>query len=279
MRWIIGDIHGWAAPLDRLIEEVSSRDRDAVFLFVGDYVNRGPDSRGVIERLLRVPGARFCRGNHDNVWDLLLNRTCYEVRADMMHAHHLFASFLDAGLDRTLLSYGVEPAPVYALAVEWSLPRLHELLKVVPMSHRQFFRKLEPIIEHHDLFVGHARFPGDQVDGPGLLIELLAGNRNLRQEIIWGRYPRVEIEHRKPWRRRGFFGHTPVSAYRPRNSANATRPIFGESMVLLDTAIALGVDGKLTAYCAETDHYLQVDRNLNVWEIDASEEVAAVQAS
>lgn len=271
MRWIVGDIHGCARPLDRLIEAVTERDRDAVFLFVGDYVNRGPDSSGVVERLLRLPNARFCRGNHDNIWDLLLNGRCYDVRNDFMHAHAVFAQFLDAGLDRTLLSYGVEMAAVFNLAVDWSTRGLSELLKCVPPTHRDFFRRLEPVIEHEDLFVAHARWPPDEPDGPGLLVEKLTGSRTLRQEAIWGRFKRIEIEQPKAWRRRGFFGHTPVSFYNLSRAGDVV-PIVGERMVLLDTAIALGIDGRLTAYCAETDRFVQVDRGLHVVERACGEE-------
>jgi serine/threonine protein phosphatase 1 len=266
MRWVIGDIHGCAKPLDRLIDAVNQRDGDARFLFVGDYVNRGPDSAGVVERLLRLPNARFCRGNHDNIWDLLLNRTCYDVRNDFMHAHAVFSQFLDAGLDRTLLSYGIEMAAVYRLAVDWSIRGLADLLAPVPQTHRDFIRQLEPVIEFPDAFVAHARWPSDQPDGPAFLVELLMGNQNLRQELIWGRFKRIEIEQPKPWRRRGFFGHTPVSFYHYKNNG-LVRPIVGEKVVLLDTAIALGLDGRLTAYCIETDRCVQVDRGLDVVEL------------
>lgn len=268
MRWIIGDIHGCAKPLDRLIEAVTEIDREAFFFFVGDYINRGPDSRAVVDRLLRLKNARFCRGNHDNVFDLLLHRVCYDIREDMMHAHHLFNAFLDAGLDRTFISYDIDLAFVYNLAVNWSLPMLEELLRPVPKEHRQFFRRLEPVIEHEDLFIMHARFPVDHADGPDLLIDLLSGSRRLRHDAVWGRYSRVDIFAQKNWRRRGFFGHTPVSFYRM-DTSKIVKPIIGEKMVLLDTAIALGPEGRLTAYCPDNDRYVQVDRKLNVAEFSA----------
>jgi hypothetical protein len=277
MRWIVGDIHGCARPLARLIEAVREIDRAAFFFFVGDYVNRGPDARGVVEQLVRLPNARFCRGNHDNVWDLLLNRVCYDVRVDMMHAHHLFNSFLDAGLDRTLISYEIDLASVYSLAVDWSVARLDALLKPVPREHRQFFRRLEPCVEHEDLFVMHARWPPGQADGPDLLIDLLDASRRMRHEAIWGRFTRIEIEARKVWRRRGVFGHTPVSFYHYADDG-VVRPVIGEKMVLLDTAIALGTDGRLTAYCPDADRFVQVDRQLDVLELPASEAVIAAHA-
>jgi hypothetical protein len=47
----IGDIHGCSAALDALIEAMRPGREDCI-VTLGDYVNRGPDSRGVIERLI-----------------------------------------------------------------------------------------------------------------------------------------------------------------------------------------------------------------------------------
>lgn len=63
----IGDIHGCAKALKALIREVQPRPNDCV-VTLGDYVNRGPNSRGVLDQLIRL-GER-CRlvsilGNHD----------------------------------------------------------------------------------------------------------------------------------------------------------------------------------------------------------------------
>ena len=44
MRWVVGDIHGMLRPLRALVDAVTQRDAAARLLFVGDYVNRGPDS-------------------------------------------------------------------------------------------------------------------------------------------------------------------------------------------------------------------------------------------
>jgi serine/threonine protein phosphatase 1 len=63
----IGDIHGCAQSLDALLARIAPSSNDHL-LFVGDYIDRGPDSRGVIERLLElredVP-CTFLRGNHE----------------------------------------------------------------------------------------------------------------------------------------------------------------------------------------------------------------------
>ncbi|MCW8893601.1 MAG: serine/threonine protein phosphatase [Deltaproteobacteria bacterium] len=79
----IGDIHGMRDMLDRLLNYVSPQPEDQ-FVFLGDYVDRGKDSRGVIERLIRFkndfPHTIFIRGNHDQLLlDVLVE---LGVRAD-----------------------------------------------------------------------------------------------------------------------------------------------------------------------------------------------------
>ncbi len=66
----IGDIHGEFAKLDLLLNWVSPTQNDQ-FVFLGDYIDRGKDSRGVIERLMEFgyefPHAIFLRGNHEQM--------------------------------------------------------------------------------------------------------------------------------------------------------------------------------------------------------------------
>ena len=66
----VGDVHGCAAALDAVLAAAEPRPGDTVVL-LGDYIDRGPDSRGVLDRLLRwdanYPGVRLVplRGNHE----------------------------------------------------------------------------------------------------------------------------------------------------------------------------------------------------------------------
>ncbi|MEZ4700577.1 MAG: metallophosphoesterase family protein [Rhodothermales bacterium] len=63
----IGDIHGCAKTLDALLEQLSPREDDHL-VFIGDYIDRGPDTRGVIDRLLELDQTHTCtflRGNHE----------------------------------------------------------------------------------------------------------------------------------------------------------------------------------------------------------------------
>src|SRR4051794_4005668 len=63
----IGDIHGCSAALDALLDAIEP-GADDVIVTLGDYINRGPDSRGVLDRLIKLSSQ--CRlvpllGNHD----------------------------------------------------------------------------------------------------------------------------------------------------------------------------------------------------------------------
>lgn len=66
----VGDIHGQLDMLDRLLEQVGPQPSDQ-FVFLGDYIDRGQDSRGVIERLISFkqafPQTICLRGNHDQL--------------------------------------------------------------------------------------------------------------------------------------------------------------------------------------------------------------------
>ncbi len=70
--FIIGDIHGDSAALDRLLLRLPLLDSDTL-VFLGDYVDRGPDSAGVVDRVRRLAAGApenvvTLRGNHEDKW-------------------------------------------------------------------------------------------------------------------------------------------------------------------------------------------------------------------
>src|SRR5271166_1701238 len=91
----IGDIHGCVAALRAILGAIRPMPDDLI-VTLGDYVDRGPDSRGVLDRLIKLGSE--CRlvpilGNHD---DMLIQAL------DGVHA----ATFLSVGGTATLASYG-----------------------------------------------------------------------------------------------------------------------------------------------------------------------------
>ena len=107
----IGDIHGYSAALDAVLAGVEIR-RDDTVVTLGDYIDRGPDSKGVIERLIELSGR--CRlvpllGNHDQVALEVMERPGDEL-----------LGWLTFGGDATLASYGCRsPADFPAAHIEF----------------------------------------------------------------------------------------------------------------------------------------------------------------
>src|SRR5262245_35246812 len=60
---IVGDVHGCSRELDQLLAKLGPGAADTI-LFVGDLLNKGPDSTGVLRRV-RELGARTALGNHE----------------------------------------------------------------------------------------------------------------------------------------------------------------------------------------------------------------------
>jgi len=91
----IGDIHGCLRALDALLNEVNPRPDDLV-ITLGDYVDRGPDSLGVLDRMLALRQECRCinlKGNHDLM--MLAAR----------HDQEQFNEWLKCGGNQTLASY------------------------------------------------------------------------------------------------------------------------------------------------------------------------------
>jgi serine/threonine protein phosphatase 1 len=117
----IGDIHGCSTALQALIEEIRPRPDDTIVV-LGDFIDCGPDSRGVVEQLIAL--ADRCRlvrllGNHE---EMLLN--ALESRSELRY-------WLKLGGQQTLDSYGAyRPAP-----------------ELIPAEHIRFIRGCQEYFE------------------------------------------------------------------------------------------------------------------------------------
>ena len=147
--YVVGDIHGCAALLDRLLQmivaDASTGPERRLLIYVGDYVDRGPDSRTVIESVLNPPAGfatRCLRGNHEQaLLDFLSDPLTYRV-------------WKNYGAQETLLSYGVRP-PLFDDTQAITAAR-DEFAAKLPASHRRFFEELALSTEIGDYFVAHA---------------------------------------------------------------------------------------------------------------------------
>ena len=137
--YAVGDVHGELGALTRLMANIredaaESAAERRVLVFLGDYVDRGLDSRAVIDFLLApsAPGFKrvFLRGNHE-AWMLAF---LADARAG--------PQWLEAGGQATLLSYGVTHPP--APRAETRFEALREALaRALPAEHVAFLEGLE----------------------------------------------------------------------------------------------------------------------------------------
>lgn len=195
----IGDIHG---RLDLLLEllntinqEISAHPKDHnTVVFLGDYVDRGPDSAGVVKHLskLSLHGAEciFLRGNHEKyIMDLTTLSVPYDI-------------WLQNGGGATLKSYGVDADPENDLQ---NAQAVQEALKhAIPQDHWDFFEGLKLSWRKGSIFFAHAGIdptrPLDQQRGQDLMWirePFLNAERDHGALIVHGHTPHYEPEVRR----------------------------------------------------------------------------------
>jgi serine/threonine protein phosphatase 1 len=149
--YAIGDIHGRLDLLDGLLALIADDDRArgggaTELIFLGDLVDRGPDSKGVVARLIEVGGGplpvRFLMGNHEEIFLRAIGGDARALR------------FLTRiGGKETLLSYGVTKDEYRRLDFEELTGVLRER---VPDDHVAFLAGFEDWIEAGDYLFVHA---------------------------------------------------------------------------------------------------------------------------
>lgn len=148
--YVIGDIHGRLDLLDRLVAKIKDDmsqhgEADCLAVTLGDYVDRGPDSRGVLDRLVANPfPMRYValKGNHEALLETFLKDPSTGA-----HWRRL------GGLE-TLHSYGV---PIKGLMVGKGYDEAAAALRAaMPTSHIQFLTSLEHFATIGKYFLCHA---------------------------------------------------------------------------------------------------------------------------
>jgi serine/threonine protein phosphatase 1 len=150
--YAIGDIHGRNDLLQQLLKQIDADDAqrgsaDTQIIFLGDLVDRGPDSAGVIETAMAVKASgrktRFLLGNHEEVF----------LAACRKRDTKTLKFFVKIGGDATLLSYPITRTEYMALDYEQLGARLATL---VPEAHLAFLESFEDQIIIGDYAFVHA---------------------------------------------------------------------------------------------------------------------------
>lgn len=165
----VGDIHGCLDQLSTLMAKVAPVSGDRV-VFLGDYVDRGPASAGVIDYLIEFsrtfPETVFLRGNHEQ----------------------MFTEYLD-GHDPTafLMNGGLKTLDSYQSCGQWP----------IPSTHRTFLETLCNYYETEDYLFVHAGLR------PGIPL-----TEQDSSDLLWIRWDFISSNYE--WGKTVVYGHTPL---------------------------------------------------------------------
>ena len=191
--YAVGDVHGERRLLEELLEMIKddARGREPVatqrLIFLGDYVDRGPDTHGVVERLLTglPPGFQpeFLMGNHER---LLL---------DALDAGDKLSLWLYNGGEPALASYGLTPRTLRNLGRGSEAARAID--DAIGARHLEFYRTLQLSATYGDYFFTHAGVR------PGITLDAQKPS-----DLIWIREPFLSFTG--TLEKIVVHGHTPV---------------------------------------------------------------------
>ncbi|MFZ4523951.1 MAG: metallophosphoesterase [Bacteroidales bacterium] len=184
-RWVIPDIHGYVKTVTSLVEEIIMPMRSDEIYFLGDYVDRGPDSKGVIDfiRSLQKSGYNVTaiKGNHE---DFMVELYDAEKKSKNSWWHNFgnkkHKAWLEIGGKPTLSSFDVQH------------------IRDVPEEYIEWMRTLTHYVELERFVLVHA----------GLNFKNEDPFEDL-QSMLWLR--EYEIKPEKIGGRRIIHGHVPVN--------------------------------------------------------------------
>jgi len=202
---VVGDIHGCLGKLEEMMKRLEPTPGRDQLVFLGDYIDRGENSRGVVEYLLGVrekyPDTIFLMGNHEK----------------------MFIDFL-AGLEQALFIHNGGGSTIRSYMGSMENPRMvmHRgldavvLEQMVPTGHRTFLRDLRLYFETPDFIMVHAGLRN------GIPLEKQTGD-----DLVWIREEFIYSE--LDFGKRVIFGHTPF-----------VRPLVLPNKIGIDTGAVYG---------------------------------------
>ena len=184
-QWVIPDIHGNSRTLQALIEDQVKPSRSDNIYFLGDYIDRGPDAKGVIDYIINLKkdnyNIRTLRGNHE---DYLLrtfdNETVQKNILGITYRNKLKKEWFKYGGKETLKSFHISD--------------VHE----IPEKYITWMRGLEYCIMLDSFILVHA--------GMNFLIEDPFEDK---QSMLW--IKDFKVDPVKTGSRKVIHGHVPVS--------------------------------------------------------------------
>ena len=173
--YVIGDIHGCHQTLVELLEKINPDPENDFIIFLGDYIDRGPDSNPVVEEIIKLR-RRFkhlvpLMGNHDQMFLRYLAGKDKDL-------------FFTIGGEETLRSYGVNPQST------------DDPFSLIPREHIFFFNDLSNYWEDDKYIYVHAGLK------PGVHI-----TQQSTEWLFWAREHFINSKY--DFGKRIIYGHTP----------------------------------------------------------------------
>ncbi|MBE9637701.1 metallophosphoesterase [Salipiger mangrovisoli] len=233
--YVIGDIHGQIDRLNEALDYIATDEHaGAPIVFLGDYVDRGPDSRAVIELLMQgqAEGRPWTclMGNHDRFLLRFLDNPRY---MDPAVSRPLLWTDPPLGGAHTLASYGVD------VREGRDLRDIHaDALEAIPQAHRDWIANLPRFHATDEQIFVHAGLR------PGVLL-----NYQKEDDLVWIRAP--FLDWKGDWGRLVVHGHTALDVpqlYPNRlnmdGGAGYGRPLY-PALLLGRDAFLLGPGGRI----------------------------------
>ena len=182
-RWVIPDIHGYAKTLKSLLAQIRPAKEDHL-IFLGDYIDRGPDSKGVIDEIMHLQENGYkvtaLMGNHEEF--LLRNYKYPNENSSLLSKltpNKLRKEWYEFGGKDTIKSFGVKD------------------VTRIPIKYIDWFNKLDYYLEFKDYVMVHAglNFKNEDVFAD-------------KQTMLWAK--EFKIIPSKIAYRQLIHGHTPV---------------------------------------------------------------------
>ena len=93
MTFVIGDIHGEITKLKSLMKNLYSIDKKCTLIFIGDYINKGENSKKVLDYIIKLKNATFLMGNHEYYLLEYIKNGKYKDKLDLYAKGTTFKDF------------------------------------------------------------------------------------------------------------------------------------------------------------------------------------------
>ena len=192
-RIAIGDIHGCLKTFRTLVEDRLQLGKSDVLFLIGDFIDRGPDSKGVLDYLDTLSGAGYnisaVMGNHE------------EMLLDSLKDERFLEEWIYNGAESTLNSFGIDTGLFISV----------DSVKEIHQHYTDLITNLPYYIKLEDYFIVHAGF-NFYIDNPF----------EDKQSMVWTRDMQYDAEKSEGCA--VIHGHTPVDLQTIKKQAGNPEP-------------------------------------------------------